>query len=94
MGKNNKISRKNIFVIASTTKPITSVDALLLVDQGKITLDDPLNRYFPGMASTPISNKKTKLLNLVIVFFLGIFLLILQVLVINSLVRNSEGGMS
>ena len=60
-GKNNKISRKNIFVIASMTKTITSVAALQLVDQGKITLDEPLDRYLPDMASIPILNKKTKL---------------------------------
>ena len=60
-GKNNKISRKNIFVIASMTKTITSVAALQLVDQGKITLDEPLDRYLPDMASIPILNKKNKI---------------------------------
>src|SRR5262249_33645271 len=36
-----------IFRIASMTKPITSVAALMLVDEGKITLDDPISKYAP-----------------------------------------------
>ncbi|HTM38966.1 MAG TPA: serine hydrolase domain-containing protein [Terriglobales bacterium] len=41
------IVRDTIFRIASMTKPITSVAALMLVDQGKIDLDEPITRYAP-----------------------------------------------
>jgi CubicO group peptidase (beta-lactamase class C family) len=36
-----------IFRIASMAKPITSVAALMLVDEGRIALDDPIARYAP-----------------------------------------------
>ena len=36
-----------IFRIASMTKPITSVAALMLVDEGRVGLDDPSARYAP-----------------------------------------------
>lgn len=37
----------DIFEIASMTKPITTVAVLLLVDEGKVSLDAPLERYLP-----------------------------------------------
>jgi CubicO group peptidase (beta-lactamase class C family) len=39
--------RDSIFRIASMTKPITSVAALMLVDEGRITLSDPISEYAP-----------------------------------------------
>jgi CubicO group peptidase (beta-lactamase class C family) len=36
-----------IFRIASMTKPITSVAILMLYDQGKLGLDDPVSKYIP-----------------------------------------------
>src|SRR5438445_1978090 len=39
-----------IFNIASMTKPMTSVGALMLVEQGKLLIDDHLARYFPKFA--------------------------------------------
>jgi CubicO group peptidase (beta-lactamase class C family) len=41
------IERDTIFRIASMTKPITSVAALMLVDEGKIALSDPIAEYAP-----------------------------------------------
>ena len=60
-GINDKISEKNIFVIASMTKPITSVAALQLIERGEVTLDEPLDAYLPEMASIPILNKKDEI---------------------------------
>jgi CubicO group peptidase (beta-lactamase class C family) len=37
-----------LFRIASMTKPITSVAALMLVDDGKLRLNDPLSKYVPA----------------------------------------------
>jgi len=37
-----------IFNIASMTKPVTSVAAMILVEQGKLSLDDPVSKYLPG----------------------------------------------
>jgi CubicO group peptidase (beta-lactamase class C family) len=39
--------RNTIFRIASMTKPITSVAALMLVDEGRIALNDPIAEYAP-----------------------------------------------
>lgn len=39
-----------LFRIASMTKPITSVAALMLVEEGKIALDDPIDRWVPELA--------------------------------------------
>src|SRR5215831_5074533 len=41
------VSRETIFRIASMTKPITSVAALMLVDEGRIDLEEPISRYAP-----------------------------------------------
>lgn len=44
---NLPVERETIFRIASTTKPITSVAALMLIDEGRIALNDPIDRYAP-----------------------------------------------
>ena len=41
------IERDTLFRIASMTKPITSVAALMLVDEGVIALDEPIARVAP-----------------------------------------------
>jgi len=41
------LKRDSIFRIASMTKPITSVAAMILVDDGKLKLDDPISKYIP-----------------------------------------------
>src|SRR4051794_38707938 len=41
------IERDTIFRIVSMTKPITSLAALIMVDEGKIALHDPISKYAP-----------------------------------------------
>jgi CubicO group peptidase (beta-lactamase class C family) len=36
-----------IFWIASMSKPITAVGLMMLVDEGKVSLDDPVEKYLP-----------------------------------------------
>src|SRR5215813_6463420 len=43
-----------IFPIHSVSKTITSVAALMLVDQGKIRLDDPVSRFIPSFANMKV----------------------------------------
>jgi CubicO group peptidase (beta-lactamase class C family) len=43
-----------IFPIHSVTKTITSVAAMMLVDRGKIALDDPVGKYIPSFAGTKV----------------------------------------
>src|SRR5258706_7210577 len=40
-----------LFRIASMTKPITSLALMQLVEQGKLGLDDPAEKYLPELAS-------------------------------------------
>jgi CubicO group peptidase (beta-lactamase class C family) len=44
-----------IFNIASMTKPMTTVGALMLYEQGKILIDDPLSKYFPKFATMRVA---------------------------------------
>jgi len=43
-----------IFRIFSMTKPITTVVLLMLMEEGKIALDDPVSRFIPGFADLGI----------------------------------------
>ena len=44
------VRRDTIFRIASMTKPITSVVAMMLVEEGKLKLDEPIERLAPELA--------------------------------------------
>lgn len=44
------MARDTIFRIASMTKPIASVAALMLVEEGKLRLDDPIDLWLPELA--------------------------------------------
>jgi CubicO group peptidase (beta-lactamase class C family) len=44
-----------IFNIASMTKPMTAVGALMLYEQGKLLIDDPLAKYFPKFANMRVA---------------------------------------
>jgi CubicO group peptidase (beta-lactamase class C family) len=46
-----------IFRMASMTKPITSVGALMLVEAGKLRLDDPVSRYIPEFAGLEVFDR-------------------------------------
>ena len=49
--ENNKpLSNDAIFRIASQTKAITSVAVMMLFEEGKFLLDDPISRYIPAFA--------------------------------------------
>jgi len=43
-----------IFRLFSMTKPITSVAAMMLVDKGKLRLDDPVAKYIPSFSATKV----------------------------------------
>jgi len=40
--------------IASITKPITAAAVMLLVDDGRVSLDDPIARWLPELASPQV----------------------------------------
>ncbi|MBV9562343.1 MAG: serine hydrolase [Bradyrhizobium sp.] len=49
----------SIFWIASMSKPVTSVAAMILVDEGKLDLDAPVARYLPELGEMRVAFQKT-----------------------------------
>jgi len=47
-----------LFWIASMTKPFTAVALMMLVDEGKVALDDPVSKYIPQMSNLWVVDKK------------------------------------
>ena len=47
------------FRIASMTKPVTAVAAMILVEEGRLSLDDPVSRYIPAAADLRIADGAT-----------------------------------
>ena len=48
------MTEDTIFRIFSMTKPVTSVAAMQLVEQGKLTLDDPVKKLLPAVGSAKV----------------------------------------
>ena len=49
------MSRDSIFRIYSMTKPLASVAAMLLVEEGKMQLTDPVSKFLPAMRNLQVS---------------------------------------
>ena len=52
------MSRDGIFRIYSMSKPITSVAAMMLVEEGKLKLDDPVSKYIPSFDDVKVGVEK------------------------------------
>lgn len=48
-----------IFALHSMTKPITSLAAMMLIDAGKLSLDDPVSKYIPSFAEMKVGHERT-----------------------------------
>lgn len=48
------MTRDTLFRIASMTKPITSVAALMLMEEGRLKLDDPITRWAPEFSDMQV----------------------------------------
>ncbi len=69
MREGRSVGPETLFRIASMTKPVTSVAFMMLVEEGKIALDDPVHRVLPewkglgvydgGGGSAPFVTKPT-----------------------------------
>jgi methyl acetate hydrolase len=46
--------RDSIFRIASMTKPVTSIAAMMLYEQGRLSLDEPVKKYLPDYEQPPV----------------------------------------
>ena len=53
-GANAPMRRDTIFRIASMTKPITAAAAMILVEEGKLRLDDPVDTWLPELADRKV----------------------------------------
>ena len=49
----------SIFRIYSMTKPIVNVAAMMLVEEGRLRLDDPVSKHLPQMAGMKVGLEKT-----------------------------------
>lgn len=47
---------KTLAPLASSTKPISSTGVMILADEGKISLDDPVDKYIPSLAGLKLAD--------------------------------------
>nr|WP_288934694.1 serine hydrolase domain-containing protein [uncultured Allomuricauda sp.] len=52
-GQNKKVNDSTLFMIASSSKPVTALGILKLVDDKRIGLDDNINNYMPFKIANP-----------------------------------------
>src|SRR5438309_11042145 len=53
-----QMTRDTIFRIYSMTKPLASVGAMILAEEGRIVLTDPVSKYLPAFAKMQVSVPK------------------------------------
>lgn len=54
LGRNSPMRKDSIFRIYSMTKTVTTVAVLMLVDEGKLQLDDPVQKYLPEFSDMQV----------------------------------------
>jgi CubicO group peptidase (beta-lactamase class C family) len=58
VGTGLPMTADTIFRLYSMSKPITSVAAMMLVEEGKLALDDPVSKYIPAFADVKVGVEK------------------------------------
>lgn len=58
-GAGQAMTPDTLFWIASQTKPMTAVAVMMLVEEGKITLDDPIAKYLPEFSTQMVMAEKS-----------------------------------
>ena len=53
------MTRDTLFRIASMTKPVTSVAVLMLLEEGKLALEDPITRWLPEFKDMQVQKDAT-----------------------------------
>ena len=56
LGEQKPMRTNAIFSIASMTKPITATAVMMLVEEGKLDLDDKVSHYIPEFANVRLAN--------------------------------------
>jgi methyl acetate hydrolase len=54
LAKDDAMTADSVFWIASMTKAVTSAGAMQLVEQGKLSLDEPIGKLLPDLASPQV----------------------------------------
>ena len=54
------LKEDSLFRIYSMSKPITGAALMILVEEGKVSLSDPVEKYIPEFKNTKVFNKKNK----------------------------------
>lgn len=57
LGSEAPMKKDTIFRIYSMTKPIVTSAAMMLVDDGKLVVDDPVSKYLPELAELKVYSK-------------------------------------
>jgi CubicO group peptidase (beta-lactamase class C family) len=57
VSKKTKLNNDAIYRIASQTKAITSVAVMMLLEEGKLLLDEPISKYIPAFARPQVLDK-------------------------------------
>ncbi len=64
LATNRPMNTDALFWIASMTKPITGVAILMLQDEGKLSVDDPVAKYIPELAKAATADGTVHVLTL------------------------------
>jgi len=64
IGANVPMSSDSLFWIASMSKPVTACAILMLQDEGKLSVDDPVSKYLPQFADLKTADGKVRALTL------------------------------
>lgn len=52
-----RLEKNSMFWIASMSKAVTAAAIMILVDEGKVSLDDPISKYFPEHKDLKVAEK-------------------------------------
>ncbi|MBT7573845.1 MAG: serine hydrolase, partial [Flavobacteriaceae bacterium] len=58
ISENDPLEEDDIFRIASMTKPIVSIGLMMLYEEGKFNLNDPVYKYIPEFKNLTIKKRK------------------------------------
>jgi CubicO group peptidase (beta-lactamase class C family) len=64
LAANRPMKKDSIFWIASMTKPVAATAILMLQDEGKLSVDDPVSKYLPELADLKTADNKVAPLTL------------------------------
>lgn len=59
LGSAKPMSADALFRIASMTKPITAVGIMILVDEGRLSVEDPVEKYLPEFKGQMLTSEKS-----------------------------------